>query len=42
VSMQFQYSWIYLIAPIIGMALAVPIAQTVISKNPPLQHNTEL
>jgi aquaporin NIP len=42
VSMQFQYSWIYLIAPIIGMALAVPIAQTLISKNPPLQYRTEL
>jgi aquaporin NIP len=41
-SMQFQYSWIYLIAPIIGMAMAVPIAQTVIPQNPPLQYSTEL
>ena len=42
VSMQLQYSWIYLIAPIIGMALAVPIAQTVMSQNPPLPDSTEL
>ncbi len=41
-SMQFQYSWIYLIAPIIGMAMAVPIAQTVIPQNPPQQYSSEL
>jgi aquaporin NIP len=32
ISQHLQYSWIYLIAPIVGMAMAVPIAQTVISQ----------
>ncbi len=32
VSLQLKHSWIYLIAPIIGMALAVPLAQAVSSK----------
>lgn len=40
ISQHLHYSWIYLIAPIIGMAMAVPIAQTVISQKHPLQFST--
>jgi len=36
ISMHLQHSWIYLTAPIIGMALAVPLAQAVGNKTPSL------
>jgi aquaporin NIP len=33
VSLQLNYSWIYLVGPIIGMALAVPFSRAVTSDN---------
>lgn len=33
IALQLKYSWIYMIAPTVGMALAVPLAQTMASDN---------
>jgi aquaporin Z len=36
--LHLEHSWVYLIAPMIGMSMAVPLAQIITSKNQPMQY----